>query len=208
MKMSILITESQERMILNESIGREFGNILRRNSDIGRLITTQIKEITGNDKMGILTFGASIGGLMGPVGNFLEGKYPSMNDVEISLLLTGAIATFFYSSPKLIDKIKEKIKDKGLESEFDDTLSKTKELKDTFFDFMESLNITLFKISNILGFAFLIPLLPYIHQMSEGKLSMMDINRIVTILLSYGVITITSSTLKEIIVKLIKRFRG
>jgi hypothetical protein len=208
MKMSILITESQERMILNESIGREFGNILRRNSDIGRLITTQIKEITGNDKMGILTFGASIGGLMGPVGNFIEGKYPSMNDVEISLLLTGAIATFFYSSPKLIDKIKEKIKDKGLESEFEDTLSKTKELKDTFFDFMESLNITLFKISNILGFAFLIPLLPYIHQMSEGKLSMMDINRIVTILLSYGVITITSSTLKEIIVKLIKRFRG
>jgi len=95
-----------------------------------------------------------------------------------------------------------------LESEFEDTLSKTNELKDTFFDFMESLNITLFKISNILGFAFLIPLLPYIHQMSEGKLSMMDINRIVTILLSYGVITITSSTLKEIIVKLIKRFRG
>jgi len=208
MKMSILITESQERMILNESIGREFGNILRRNSDIGKLISSQIKEITGNDKMGLLTFGASIGGLMGPVGNFIEGKYPSMNDVEISLLLTGAIATFFYSSPKLIDKIKEKIKDKGLESEFDDTLSKTKELKDTFFDFMESLNITLFKISNILGFAFLIPLLPYIHQMSEGKLSMMDINRIVTILLSYGVITITSSTLKEIIVKLIKRFRG
>ena len=206
--MSILITESQERMILNESIGREFGNILRRNSDIGKLISSQIKEITGNDKMGLLTFGASIGGLMGPVGNFLEGKYPSMNDVEISLLLTGAIATFFYSSPKLINKIKEKIKDKGLESEFEDTLSKTNELKDTFFDFMESLNITLFKISNILGFAFLIPLLPYIHQMSEGKLSMMDINRIVTILLSYGVITITSSTLKEIIVKLIKRFRG
>lgn len=208
MKMNILITESQERMILNESIGRELGDILRRNSDIGKLITQQIKEITGNDKMGILTFGASIGGLMGPVGNFLEGKYPSMNDVEISLLLTGALATFFYNSPKLINKIIEKIKDKGLESEFEVTLSKTKELKDTFFDFIESFNITLFKVSNILGFAFLIPLLPYIHQISEGKLSMMDINKIVTILLSYGVITITSSTLKEIIVKLIKRFRG
>jgi hypothetical protein len=37
---------------------------------------------------------------------------------------------------------------------------------------------------------------------------MADINRIVTIIVSYGVITITSSTLKEIIVKLIKRFRG
>jgi hypothetical protein len=208
MKMNILITESQERMILNESIGREFGNILRQNSDIGKLISTQIKEITGGDKAALLTFGASIGGLMGPVGDFLEGKYPSMNDVEISLLLTGALATFFYNSPKLIDKIKDIVKEKGLESEFDVTLSKTKELNEAFFYFMESLNITLFKISNILGFAFLIPLLPYIHQISEGKLSIMDIDKIITILLSYGVLTISSSTLKEIMVKLIKRFKG
>jgi len=208
MKMNILITESQERMILNESIGREFGNILRQNSDIGKLISAQIKEITGGDKAALLTFGASIGGLMGPVGDFLEGKYPSMNDVEISLLLTGALATFFYNSPKLIDKIKDIVKEKGLESEFDVTLSKTKELNEAFFYFMESLNITLFKISNILGFAFLIPLLPYIHQISEGKLSIMDINKIVTILLSYGVLTISSSTLKEIMIKLIKRFKG
>ena len=208
MKMNILITESQERMILNESIGREFGDILKRNSDIAKLISVQIKEITGGDKAALLTFGASIGGLMGPVGDFLEGKYPNMNDLEISLLLTGVISTFFYNSPKLIDKIKSKISEKNLDSEFDVALSKAQELKDTFFDFMESLNITLFKVSNILGFAFLIPLLPYIHQLSEGKLSMTDINKIVTILLSYGIITITSSTLKEIIVKLIKRFKG
>lgn len=206
--MNILITESQERMILNESIGREFANILKQNSDIGKLINSQIKEIIGGDKSALLTFGASIGGLMGPVGDFLEGKYPSMNDVEISLLLTGVFATFFYNSPKLIGKIKSKISEKKLDTEFNVALSKTQELKDTFFDFMESLNITLFKVSNILGFAFLIPLLPYIHQLSEGKLSIMDINKIVTILLSYGVLTITSSTLKEIMVKLIKRFRG
>ena len=181
MKMNILITESQERMILNESIGREFGNILKKNSDIGNLISAQIKEITGGDKAALLTFGASIGGLMGPVGDFLEGKYPNMNDVEISLLLTGVFATFFYNSPKLIKKIKSKISEKNLDSEFDVALSKTQELKDVFFDFMESLNITLFKVSNILGFAFLIPLLPYIHQLSEGKLSMTDINKIVTI---------------------------
>lgn len=208
MKMNILITESQERMILNESIGNELGNIIKRNSDIGKLITTQIKEITGNDKIGILTFGASIGGMMGPVGNFLEGKYPSMNDVEISLLLTGVIATFFYNSPKLIKKITDKIKEQGLEQEFEDAKSKTEELRETFYDFMESLNITLFKVSNILGFAFLIPLLPYIHELSSGNLNMLDINRIVKMLASYGVITLSSATLKEIMVKLIKRFRG
>ena len=208
MKMNILITESQERMILNESIGRELGNILKQNSDIGGLISSQIKEIMGSDKVGLLTFGASIGGLMGPVGDFLEGKYPSMNDLEISLLLTGAIATFFYNSPKLLKKVKNMITEKNLDSEFEVTLSKTAELRDTFFEFMESLNITLFRVTNVLGFAFLIPLLPYIHQISEGRLSIMDINKIVTMLVSYGVITISSSTLKEILVKLIKRFKG
>ena len=208
MKMNILITESQERMILNESIGRELCNILKQNSDIGGLISSQIKEIMGSDKVGLLTFGASIGGLMGPVGDFLEGKYPSMNDLEISLLLTGAIATFFYNSPKLLKKVKNMITEKNLDSEFEVTLSKTAELRDTFFEFMESLNITLFKVTNVLGFAFLIPLLPYIHQISEGRLSIMDINKIVTMLVSYGVITISSSTLKEILVKLIKRFKG
>jgi hypothetical protein len=131
MKMNILITESQQKMILNESIGRELGSILKKNSDIGKLIGTQIKEITGNDKMGLLTFGASIGGLMGPVGDFLEGKYPSMSDVEISLLLTGALATFFYNSPKLINKIKSKIKENNLETEYEVALSKTNELKFT-----------------------------------------------------------------------------
>lgn len=208
MKMNILITESQERMILNESIGNELGNIIKKNSDIGKLITSQIKEITGNDKIGILTFGASIGGMMGPVGNFLEGKYPSMNDVEISLLLTGVIATFLFNSPKLIKKVTDKIKEQGLENEFEVAKSKTEELKDTFYDFMESLNITLFKVTNVLGFAFLIPLLPYIHELSSGNLTIQDINKIVKILTSYGIITISSSTLKEIIVKLIKRFRG
>jgi hypothetical protein len=145
---------------------------------------------------------------MGPVGNFLEGKYPSMNDVEISLLLTGVIATFLFNSPKLVKKVTDKIKEQGLENEFEVAKSKTEELRDTFYDFMESLNITLFKVTNVLGFAFLIPLLPYIHELSSGNLTIQDINKIVKILTSYGIITISSSTLKEIIVKLIKRFRG
>jgi hypothetical protein len=208
MKMSILITETQQRMILTESIGRELGEILKKNSDIGKIITTQIKDIIGTDKVGLLTFGASIGGFIGPVNDFLQGKYPTLNDGEISLILTGVIATFFYSSPKLIKRIKDKIKNDGLETEYETALTKSKELLDTFFDFMDSINITLFKVTNVLGFAFLLPLLPYIHEMSSGHLTASDINKITKLLISYGVITISSATLKEILTKLIKRFRG
>ena len=206
--MNILITESQERMILNESIGRELGDILRRNSDLGKLISNQIKEVMGNDKIGLLTFGSSVGGLMGPVGEFIAGNYPTMNDVEISLLLTGVIATFFYNSPKLINKITSIIKDKNLESEFEVALTKTKELKDVFYEFMESLNITFFKVTNVLGFTFLIPLLPYIHELSSGNLTMSDITKIAKMLTSYGFITVSATILKEILTKIIKRFKG
>jgi len=208
MNMNILITESQERMILNESIGRELGEILRRNSNLGKLISNQIKEVMGNDKIGLLTFGSSVGGLMGPVSEFLAGNYPSMNDLEISLVLTGVIATFFYNSPKLIKKIISLIKDNNLESEFEVALTKTQELKDVFYDFMESLNITFFKVSNVLGFTFLIPLLPYIHELSSGNLTMSDITKIAKMLTSYGFITISAATLKEILTKIIKRFKG
>ena len=206
--MNILITESQERMILNESIGRELGDILRRNSNLGKLISNQIKEVMGNDKIGLLTFGSSVGGLMGPVGEFLAGNYPTMNDLEISLLLTGVIATFFYNSPKLIKKITSLIKDKNLETEFEVALSKTQELKDVFYEFMESLNITFFKVSNVLGFTFLIPLLPYIHELSGGNLTINDITNIAKMLTSYGFVTISAATLKEILTKIIKRFKG
>ena len=208
MNMNILITENQERMILNESIGRELGDILRKNSNLGKLISDQIKEVMGNDKIGLLTFGTSVGGLMGPVSDFLAGNYPTMNDLEISLLLTGVIATFFYNSPKLIKKITSLIKDKNLESEFEVALTKTQELREVFYEFMESLNITFFKVSNVLGFTFLIPLLPYIHELSGGNLTMTDITKIAKMLTSYGFITISAVTLKEILTKIIKRFKG
>ena len=179
MKMNILITESQERMLLIESIGNELGDVVKQNENLGKTITSKIKELIGIDKVGLLTFGATIGGFIAPVNQFIEGNYPQMSDVDISLLLTGIAATFFYNTPKLMEKIKSLISEKGLESEFEETLSKTKELHSSFFDFMESLNITLFKVSNVLGFAFLIPLLPYIHEIAQNNLSSEDIHKII-----------------------------
>lgn len=208
MNMNILITESQQKMILNESIGQELARIIQKYDDLGKRIGNEIKTILGSDKVGLLTFSASVGGFIGPVQEFLENKFPTMNDAEISLLLTGVISTFFFNNPTLLRKIKKLISEKNLENEFKETISKTREFKKVFFDFMESLNITLFKVSNILGFTFLIPLLPLIYELSSSEISQQDINKIVKIIISYGVITISSVTLKEILTKLIKRFRG
>ena len=118
MKMNILITESQQRMLLIESIGDELGNVISQNESLGKSITHKIKELIGIDKVGLLTFGATIGGFISPVNQFIEGKFPHMSDVDVSLLLTGVVATFFHNTPKLMEKIKSLISEKGLESEW------------------------------------------------------------------------------------------
>jgi hypothetical protein len=208
MNLNILITESQKKLIIKESIGDEFAEIIRKCEDLGKSIISQLRIVANNDKLGLLTFSASVGGFMGPVMDFIEGRYPTLNDVEISLILTGVVATFFFNSPTLLRKIKKMIVENDLENEYSDVLSKSRQFKNVFFEFLKSLNITLFKVSNILAFTFLIPLLPYIHEISSGDLSRQDVNKIVKMILSYATITISAVTIKEIIKKLIKRFKS
>jgi hypothetical protein len=208
MNLNILINESQKRLILKESIGEELAGIIRRCEELGKSIISELRIIANNDKLGLLTFSASVGGFMGPVKDFIEGRYPRLNDVEISLILTGIVATFFFNSPTLLRKIKKMISDSNLEVEYKETLTKSRQFKNVFFEFLQSLNITLFKVSNILAFTFLIPLLPYIHDMSTGDFGKQDINKIVKMILSYATITVSSVTIKEIITKLINRFKS
>ena len=51
------------------------------------------------------------------------------------------------------------IKERGLVKHFDDMLNKTNELKNTFLSFVDSLNVTGHKISGMLAYTFIIPLL-------------------------------------------------
>lgn len=208
MELNILITENQKKLILKESIDGEFGKIIRKCEELGKSIITELRIIANNDKLGLLTFSASVGGFIGPVQDFLEGKFPNLSDVEISLILTGVVATFFFNSPTLIRKIRKLIIDKNLESEYDITLTKSKEFKKIFFEFLQTLNLTLFKVTNVLAFTFLIPLLPLIHEISSSGLNPQEINKIVKIILYYTTITLSSITIKEIITKLIKRFKS
>jgi hypothetical protein len=208
MNLNILISESQKRLILKESIGDELASIIKKCEDLGKSIISELRIVANNDKLGLLTFSASVGGFIGPVQDFIEGKYPTLNDVEISLILTGVVSTFFFNSPTLLRKIRKMIVDSNLEKEYSDALTKSRELKSAFFEFLKSLNITLFKVSNILAFTFLIPLLPYIHEISSGSFNKQDLNRIVKIILSYATITVSSVTIKEIIRKLIDRFKS
>jgi hypothetical protein len=88
-----------------------------------------------------------------------------------------------------------------------ESLAKGRELKQVFLDFVSSLNLTTHKISNIMSYTFIVPLLPMIYDMVQsGTVTMEDASKITQRLVGFGFLTIGGNSLKEFIENIIKKF--
>jgi hypothetical protein len=87
MSISIIITESQKRTILSESFKNDFEAQIKKNNDFIKKIVKDSSEQTGLNLEFMLTWGAVIGGFMRPIHDFVQGIYPEMSDIELSLVL-------------------------------------------------------------------------------------------------------------------------
>jgi hypothetical protein len=209
MTKTLLINESQKKLILNESINDELSNIIKKNYEFTkRVIKLSSKQVNLNLEF-LLTWGSIIGGFTGPLNNFIVGKYPELSDTELSLIITGVVVIYFTDNRKMVNTVVDKIKEDGLVKPFKDLIDKSEELKKTFLDFIGSLNLTLHKITNIMSYAFLIPLLPILYESaSSGVISGDAAKEIALRLGAFGLLTVSGVILRELIIKLIKRFKG
>jgi hypothetical protein len=207
MKMDILINEQQKRFLFVEGLSDNFAKDTKILFDLTKkIISDSSKQVKLNLEF-LLTWGASIGGFMGPLNQFLEGKYPELSTTDSALILTGVISILYYDNKEVIKKILNHIKDEGLSNEFMSVLTKGKELKQVFLDFMNKLNVTTHKISNIMSYTFIIPLLPMIYNMVQsGTLNPEDAGKVADRLIGFGFLTVSGIALKEIIEKIIKKF--
>ena len=206
--MKIIITENQNKALLNESVSESIIRSYRSMKKFTEKVLKETKETTGLDFEFLMSWGSTLGGLMIPVSQFIEGKHPELTSLDISLLITGAMVTYYTSNKKALSKILETIKEKGLVEVFDEVLSSTSNLKDTFLSFISSLNITMGKMANMLAYTFLIPLLPQLYEMAQTGYDQNTVNQIVKRILSYGTIIGSSAIIRELIKKIIVRFRG
>lgn len=206
--MKIIITENQNRALLNESVSESIVRSYRSMKKFTEKVLKETKETTGLDFEFLMSWGSTLGGLMMPVSQFIEGNHPELTSLDISLLITGAMVTYYTSNKKALSKILETIKEKGLVDVFDKVLSSTSNLKDTFLSFISSLNITMGKMANMLAYTFLIPLLPQLYEMAQTGYDQNTVNQIVKRILSYGTIIGSSAIIRELIKKIIARFRG
>ena len=101
------------------------------------------------------------------------------------------------------------INEKGLSEVFTSAVSKSREFRDTFINFISSLNLTLHKVTNIMSYTFILPLIPMLFQMAQSEqFNQNDIKEISARLAGFGLLTISGNMIKEIVTKILKRFKS
>jgi hypothetical protein len=209
MKMSVLITEHQRKVLITESLVEDFGNVIKNNYRLATEILKESKEQMGVNLQFMMTWGASIGGFVGPLTDFIEGRYPELNSAQVTSILIGIVATFYLDNKKIISQILEKIKEQGLSEYFKVTFNKANELKNSFLSFVESLNLTFHKVTNMMTYTFIIPLVEKLISIAQtGQLDDGDLKQLAMRISSFGLLTVSSIGIVKLVKKMVNRFRN
>jgi hypothetical protein len=120
----------------------------------------------------------------------------------------GIILTFFSSNTEKLGKVLDIIKKEGLVTYFNSALRKSYDLKEAFVEFMGSLNLTFSKVSNMLAYAFLIPVVPLLEHVFGSGLSDNQEQLFIDGILHYSATMVGSSVMYEIIKRMVKRFKS
>lgn len=206
--MDILLTESQYKKLLFEEKKSEVAKELNNSRNFTKRILSDVKNQFGMDFTFLLTWGSTIGGFVGPVTRYLEGKYTNLSSSDITLISFGIILTFFSSNKEKLQEVLQIIKDRGIRTFFDRALMKSYDLKDSFVNFLSSLNVTFSKTSNMLAYSFLVPLVPFLKHVSDMDLNSDEVEMIIRGIANYSTILVSSTILTQLVSKIIKRFKS
>ena len=203
--MKYLISESQ-RKLLFEEVNERVKEVQEDGMEFTKKVVNDVQENTSLNLKMMLTWGASIGGFMGPVMQFLNGQYPELTQKDASLIAVGIASVIFFQEKPFVKSLIEKIKEQDLEEPFKTGAMKANQLKTALVEFLKSLNVMTFSISNMLSYAFLVPIIPMIYDaVSEGIWDMKDTEMLVKSLSAFGLITISGNFLKRLMDLIVDR---
>jgi predicted PurR-regulated permease PerM len=206
--MKIIITESQSKILITENVLREIGSFFKISMKNIKDIINSASEQIGMNLQFMMTWGAGIAGFIGPITEYVKGEFPDLNDVELSLIITSLIATYYTSNKKALTKLYKKIEEEGLGKYFEKILRKTDEFYNVFSEFIKSLATTTHTMVNMMSYTFIIPILPMLYEsIKSGMFENVDLDEIVTMLTGFGGLTITSILIKKLLTKLAERFK-
>jgi hypothetical protein len=206
--MDFLINESQLRIILQEQDRSNMSDNMKELYSFTSNLITRAKKNYGLNLKLLLTWGASVGGLVMPLDNFIRTGRFELTEPQATLILIGVACTYFYDNTKTLKLIHDKIKEEGIQDTFKEVLIKAKNLKESFGKFLNSANITLGSTMELLTYSFLIPIISDIQEVSySGDNVGLAAVTIAKRLLASGVIIVSRIALTDVIRHIIKKFR-
>ena len=205
--MKILITETQYKKIILEERQKKIISKLENLKKFFDDVVDEAKTQIGLDLGFLTTWGVSIAGFVQPVTQFIEGRFPELSSTDLLLISTGIILTYFQSNKERLKKILDKIKEKELIFEFDRALSVCEKLKGVFINFIDSLKIPLSRVSNMLAYTFLIPILPELYEMAQG-IDSLNIRETILRITSFMALSFSSPLIKKLINLVVMRFKN
>lgn len=203
--MKYIIKESQKQIIL-EAINDRIKEVQEDGVELTKKIVEDTKSHASINLKMMLTWGTSIGGFMGPIMQWLNGQVPELTEKDLSLIAAGIASVIFFQERSFTKSIIKKIKEDGLEGPFKLGAIKANQLKTVLAGFLKSLNLSAFSVTNMLSYAFLVPIIPMIYDaVSEGIWDMKDTEMLVKSLSAFGLITISGNFLKRLMDLIVDR---
>ena len=154
--MKVLINENQYKQIIKESITE---NILKGIKDSEALVSGLIDNSEGNFQIKInnlVTSNTNIGGLIGPVNDYIIENFDKISEDERKLLLTALIIVLFSNDEQDIYEVLYGIKKDRLTNSFRKAHEKASDLLDSFLNYLTYLGVD----SNQDEYLFMIPYIP------------------------------------------------
>jgi hypothetical protein len=204
--MKIIISESQYKKILLEERQNGLLDKLKDLKSFFKRVSEETKSQVGLDLNFLTTWGVTIAGFVKPVSEFIEGKFPEMSSTDLALISTGIILTYYHSNKEMLSKVLNKIKEKELVFEFDSALNVADKLKNVFLSFIESLAVPTSKISNMLAYTFLIPILPELYEAAQSG-SQVDVKEIIERSVAFLVVSFGGNLIKRLMLEIEKRLK-
>ena len=206
--MEFLITESQLKKILTEQERSRMDGYMKQLNSFTKQIVNRVLKSYGLNLRMLLTWGTSVGGMVLPLDRYLRTGNFDLTDNQRMLVLAGIAFTLFFETKSPLSKLLKLIKEEGLSDVYKVGLNKGKQLKESFLNFMSSVNVSTGSFMDTVAYSFLIPIITDIQEaaMSCGdpkETAIMISQR----LSASGVVIIGIQVLSRTIKKIIDRIK-
>lgn len=206
--MNFLITESQLKFIVENKDSDFFTVYLENLSKLSNEVYETSKKKFGIDLKLLVTWGAGVGGFIAPLDNFIKNGNFNISDSDGTLIIVAVISTLFLDNESKIKRIQNEIEKNGLSEIFDLTLNKAETLKESFINFLSSMNVSVNNVISLARYSFLIPIIDDLQNLAQGTSELKQAAIIISKrLLSSGLLTISSEILTKLIHKILLRFK-